>query len=109
MKYIPNKIPLGERISNKVLSVILITYGGYGIYTNDLHLPRKRGPGVHLQDEPALIMYGAFICGSLVMLSVVVDHYDERDNEHKYQTFAKVFRYLGWSLFVLAGLYHIFG
>jgi len=99
MKYVPNKIPLGERMINKIFSVILVIYGGYGIYVNDLYLPSKRGSGVHLHDEPALLMYASFICGCLVMLSVVVDHYDERDNEHKYQSFAKCFKFLGWGIF----------
>ena len=84
---------------NKLFSIILIVYGGYGVYKNDLFIPGKRIKGVHLHDEPAILMYAAFICGCLVMLSVIVDHYDERDNEHKYKTFAKVFKYLGWGLF----------
>lgn len=100
MKYIPNKIPFKERMMNKILSIILLAYGGYGIYINDLYISGKRGNGVHLHDEPALVMYAAFICGCLVMLSVVVDHYDERDNEKKYKRFAKAFKYLGWSLFI---------
>lgn len=107
MKYVPNKIPLKERLLNKLFSIILIVYGGYGIYINDLYLPGKRSNGIHLHDEPALIMYAAFICGCLVMLSVVVDHYDERDNEHKYQAFAKIFTLLGWGLFAVSVVWHI--
>jgi hypothetical protein len=47
-------------------------------------------------------MYGAMICACLVMLSVVVDHYDKRNNETNYQFFAGVFRFLGWVFFVLS-------
>jgi hypothetical protein len=107
MKHTPNKIPLKERMINKFFSAVLIIYGGYGIYVNDLYIPGKRSSGVHLHDEPALLMYAAFICGALVMLSVVVDHYDERNNEHKYQVFAKTFKYLGWGLFGASLIWHI--
>lgn len=102
MKYVPNKFPLKERIWNTFFSAVLIIYGGYGIYTNDLFIPGKRSRGIHLHDEPALIMYAAFICGTLVMLCVVADHYDERNNEKKYQTFSKVFRCLSWGLAVMS-------
>jgi hypothetical protein len=47
-------------------------------------------------------MYGAFICACLVMLSVVVDHYDKRNNEINYKKFADTFRYLGWGFFWLS-------
>lgn len=106
-KYIPNKIPLEIRKLNIGISLLLLGYGGYGIYVNDLYLPSRRSRGVHLHDEPALIMYGAFICGSLVMLSVVIDHYDKRDNEHKYHIFAQICKYLGWGLFGLALFYDL--
>ena len=86
---------------------MLLAYRGYGIYVNDLYIPGKHGPGIHLHDEPALIMYAAFICGTMVMLSVIVDHYDERDNEYKYQIFARVFKFLGWGLFAFSLIWHI--
>ena len=97
--YSPNKIPFSERLVNKILSVLLLLYGSYGVYVNDLYISGKRTSGIHLHDESAIIMYGAFICGILVLLSVVIDHYDKRDNEHTYQIFAQVFKYLGWGLF----------
>ena len=101
MKYIPNQIPFGKRIRNTIFSIVLVIYGGFGLYINDLYLPGRDG-GVHLHDESAFIMYGAFICGVLVMLSVLLDHYDKRNNERKYQLFAKIFEYLGWGLFINA-------
>jgi hypothetical protein len=42
------------------------------------------------------------ICACLVMLSVVVDHYDERNNETNYKLFADIFKYLGWAFFILS-------
>lgn len=46
-----------------------------------------------------LIVAMAFVCACLVLLSMVVDHYDERN---KYKIFAKGCKYLGWLLFALA-------
>jgi hypothetical protein len=65
-------------------------------------MPGKRSKGIHLHDVPAWVMYGAFICACLVMLSVVVDHYDKRNNETNYKRFADTFRVLGWCFFWLS-------
>jgi TRAP-type C4-dicarboxylate transport system permease small subunit len=100
--YTPNHIPPNERITNTLFSIILLLYGSYGIWVNDLYIPGKRSKGFHLHDVPAWVMYGAFICACLVMLSVVVDHYDKRNNETNYKRFADTFRVLGWCFFALS-------
>lgn len=106
-RYIPNKIPSKERLTNIIFSLFLFMYGSYGIFINDIYIPGKRSKGVHLHDEPALFMYGAIICACIVMISVVIDHYDERDNEHKYQAIGRLFKFTGWSLFILSLAYSI--
>jgi len=53
------------------------------------------------------MMYGAFVCASVVMLSVIVDHYDKRDNEATYQNFANIFRFAGWGFFILSMILRI--
>ena len=100
--HIPNEIPRGERIWNTVFAVALFAYGSYGVWVNELFIPGKRSKGVHLHDVPAWIMYGAMLCACVVMLSVVVDHYDMRPNERHYRTFAQVGKYVGWGLFGLS-------
>jgi TRAP-type C4-dicarboxylate transport system permease small subunit len=100
--YTPNHIPPNERVTNTLFSIFLLLYGGYGIWVNDLYLPGKRSKGIHLHDVPAWVMYGAFICACLVMLSVIVDHYDKRNNEINYKRFADIFRVLGWCFFGLS-------
>ncbi len=97
MDYTPNKIVLSERVACALLSAFLIVYGGYGLYKNDLYIPARRG-GVHFSNEPAWLMYGAFVCGCIVMISVIVDHYDERNNERGYRIFRNVFKYIGFGL-----------
>ena len=97
-RYVPNNILPGERIGHIILSLLLLAYGTYGLWVNDLYIPGKRR-GIHLHDVPAWIVYGAIICACTVLLSVVIDHYDRRDNEKHYRTFASVGEFLGWSFF----------
>ena len=97
-RYVPNNIPPGERIGHIILSLLLLAYGTYGVWVNDLYIPGKRR-GTHLNDVPAWIMYGAIVCACMVLLSVVIDHYDRRDNEKRYRTFASVCEFLAWSFF----------
>jgi len=109
LNYKPNFVPVIERTLNAFAAFILLVYGSYGIYTNDLYIPRMRSGGIHLHDTSALVMYSAIICACSVMISVVVDHYDKGNNEHKYKSFARFFKYLGWGLFGGALALHIVG
>jgi len=98
LTYIPNEIPREERRNNIIFSILLFAYGSYGVWVNDLYILGKRSRGVHLHDVPAWIMYAAMICACVVMLSVVVDHYDRRNNE-RHRAFAEVGKFVGWGLF----------
>ena len=98
-EYTPNHIPRGERIASVVMSIALFAYGTYGLWVSDLYLPGRRSNGVHLHGLPAWVMYAAILCACSVMLSVVADHYDKRDNETNYRRFAFVGRSMGWTLF----------
>jgi hypothetical protein len=105
-RYVPNDISTEERIGHIILSLLLLAYGTYGVWVNDLYVPTKRR-GIHLHDVPAWIMYGAIICACIVLLSVVLDHYDRRNNEKHYRTFASVGEFLGWSFFCVSLLWGI--
>ena len=105
--YLPNNIPTRTRVFNFCASVFLLAYGCYGLWRNDVYLPGKRSAGVHLYDEAAWLMLAAFVCAAAVMFSVVLDHYDERNNEARYQRAAQVLRWLGWTFFALSLLRHI--
>jgi hypothetical protein len=101
-RYLPNHIPSEERIVHSIGSLLLLAYGSYGVWVNDLYIPGRRSRGIHLHDAPAWIMFGAIICACLVMLSVIVDHYDRRNNETNYRLFARAFTGVGWILFALS-------
>lgn len=100
--YTPNHIPAKERIQNLIFSALLFLYGTYGVYVNDLYIPGKRSKGVHLHNSAAWVMYGAMVCACLIMLSIIVDHYDRRNNETNYRLFANIFKFTGWAFFVLS-------
>jgi hypothetical protein len=100
VSYFPNHIPKGERILNVVLSLLLLFYGTAGVMADDLYIPGKHRPGIHFHGEPAWIIYGAFLFAIANMMSVVIDHYDKRNNETTYKVFARVSQILGWTCFV---------
>ena len=108
-RYIPNRIPKSERNGNLVFSILLFAYGSIGVWINDLYIPGRRSRGTHLHDVPAWIMYAAMICACVVMLSVVVDHYDRRDNERHYRAFSEGGKYVGWALFGASLFWSLFG
>ncbi len=107
MQHTPNHISLGERVFHVLLSLFLIGYGSLGFLADDLYLPGKRR-GVHLHGAPALLMLIAMLLASAALLSVVVDHYDRRDNERYYRFFARVGEGAAWTFFALALLLDLY-
>ncbi len=105
--YVPNSISPTDRLWNILLAIGFTVYGGYGVYKDDLYIPFKSGE-IHLSGESAWIMYAALICGCIYFLTIVVDHYDKRDNEIKYYMFGKNIKYVGLGLAIIAIFYPIF-
>ena len=99
--YQPNKVAASIQIFNFIISVILISYGTYGILSDDIYIP-GRSKGVHFNGFSAWLVYVSFIFASCTLFSVIVDHYDKRNNERIYIVLSKTFSVLGWSCFLLA-------
>ncbi len=99
--YVPNQIPPGQRRVYLGLSTLLIAYGSYGLWFDDIFVPGRRS-SMHFHGAAAWCLYGAILCACLVMLSVVVDHYDRRDNEKSYRRFALIGQCLGGALLIAA-------
>lgn len=99
--YIPNVISLPQRLAHFLGGLLLLGYGAWGLYVDDLYLPARHG-GWHLHGSSAWIMAGALACGALVLLAVVVDHYDRRNNEIAYERFGRWAARGGWLCFCLA-------
>ncbi|PBQ34905.1 hypothetical protein CNR22_13825 [Sphingobacteriaceae bacterium] len=106
--YTPNHIPTGERIKCLFFSIGLLAYGTFGLYIDDLYIPGKRSRGLHFHGIPCWIMYFAFLFASITLISVVIDHYDKRNNETNYQKFTLATRRIGWALFFVAIILDLF-
>jgi len=103
----PNHISAGWRCFYAIASPAVIAYGAYGIWIDDLFIPGKRSTGVHLQGLAAWLVFAAILCMAANMVSVIVDHYDKRNNETRYRLFASVTSWAGWILFCFGILHHI--
>jgi hypothetical protein len=106
-RYIPNHIPSGERWWNVGLSLLILAWGAYGLWADDLIIPSKRGGGIHLHGTAAVVMFCAMVASVINLLSVVLDHYDLRNNELTYRRIAFGTQVLGWALFAAALVVHL--
>jgi len=100
-KHTPNFYPVTQRFACLFFSTVLLAYAGIGVYYNDFPIPSRRHI-LHLHDYPAWVMLLAFIAASANLLSFFIDHYDKRNNEHKYVKFATFSKKMGWVFFVSA-------
>jgi len=117
-KHRPNRIPLNERISAIVLSSVLMGYSIYGVYKDDFliiwrhtRIMRRRSEpmhGSHVHGLSAWLVFAALVCLTIALLSIVVDHYDKRDNEIKYKQINRVAVIAGIVFFVLAFIIGIY-
>jgi hypothetical protein len=107
-RYQPNEVPRAERVFNVVLGLFLLTYGTAGLLNHSLKFSSRGRVLLWLKNGPAWLMALAFILGSLVLLSVVLDHYDRRNNEHHYRTFRHMATRLGWCAAAAALVSHLY-
>jgi len=105
--YIPNEISREDLTTNIVLSLILLGYGGYSLSIGQIWIPVKKIV-ITLYGTPLLIMLASIVCAIILMLTLVADHYDKRDNEMTYYKVASSIRALGITLFVLALIWAVF-
>jgi hypothetical protein len=82
--YVPNDIPLPQRVAKKILIIFLLCYGTYGVYSGTLYLPLGRGE-VTFQGNAVYFSFAALLLGALYLLIEIIDHYDKRNNEFSYK------------------------
>lgn len=102
----PNIISRKTRITNIVISSILLGYGVYSLAIDDFFLPAKSGGGVHFTGVGAWLMFGAICCVVTKLVAEVIDHYDRRNNELTYAHVFAVSDWFAWTFFA-AALFHI--
>lgn len=107
--YTPNHIPAGQRWLYGVLSAAAIAYGSYGIWWDDIFIPGKRSSGIHFHGLAAWLVFAGILCLAANFLSVIIDHFDTRNNETNYRLFARVTAWAGWISYISALLLFLFG
>lgn len=100
--YTPNVVPFGKRIWNAAAAIFLLFYGAIGLYLNDLYVPGKHQPGIHFHGTAAWVMYCSILCVCANLVSVIVDHYDHRNNEIRYINFSYYAESTAWIIFFSA-------
>ena len=101
--YVPNHISVLERTVYIVLSLLLVGYSLHGLITDDLFIPSRQGPGQYVYGPPVFAFVIAAIFGAAALVSVVVDHYDKRNNEREYKKFASFAEAAGYAI-LFAGI-----
>jgi hypothetical protein len=107
-EYKPNVVSRVDRLFSLGLAVALLAYGSLGLVTARLSLNGRRVRIGVLEGGPAWLMAAALLVGAAVLLSLVVDHYDKRNNERYYQAFRWGAKWLGWCLAASALLAHLY-
>lgn len=98
----PNSIKPSTRIQHGLASCALLAYAVYAVWIDDFFIPAKGGGGIHLHGLSAWLMFGAVCCAVVNLVSVVIDHYDRRNNELSYAHVAAATQWLGWTFFLAA-------
>jgi hypothetical protein len=102
-RYIPNHIPATERWVYFALSVFIICWGTFGLWADDLIVPiSKRGDAIHFHGTSAVIMFCAMLAAVLNLLTIIIDHFDIRNNELTYRRIAFGTQVAGVLLFATA-------
>jgi len=73
-----------------------------------VHREAGQGQEGDLYGAPPQVMFLAMLFACANLLAVVVDHYDQRNNEHSYQRIAKLTQIAGWTAFGLALVLDLF-
>ena len=105
--FAPNHFSLRQRVENAALSAFLLAYGMVGLYLDDLYIPGRRSSGIHLHGTAAWLMFGAIVSAVAVLIALLIDHYDRRNNEQHYVRFKKAAALVAWTLFWVASLWHM--
>ncbi|MCM2289413.1 MAG: hypothetical protein NDI67_10325 [Sulfuritalea sp.] len=106
--YKPNVVSTADRVFNSLLGALLSIYGVVGLLTAHVDLNGRRIRIAVLEGGPAWLMAAAMLVGAVVLYSVVIDHYDRRNNERYYQTFHWIATRLGWCLAMSALVLHLY-
>ena len=99
--YVPNYVPLKNRVTNLVLICLLLGYGLFGFYRGELFVAYRRSE-VILYGNALLIALVSFLLGCAYLALAIIDHYDKRNNEHVYRRLESIFKGFSVLIFIMA-------
>lgn len=85
LTYLPNCIPAKRRWGAVLGALCLLGYGTWGLLHDSLYLVLIKRGGFKVHGPAAWLEAAAMACVALALISVIVDHYDRRDNEAVYR------------------------
>lgn len=91
--YVPNHVPLGRRLRNGAIAILVIAYCSFSLWVGAMILPG--GPGnrlrpVRFEGVEVWLMATGLVAGVMYGVLSIVDHYDRRRNEHLYHRAGKI-------------------
>lgn len=101
-KYKPNHISAKLRFWYIVMSLVFLTYGTLSVIFGEMYLPTKKGGPLVIHGFPMWFTYFAMLCAAANLTSIIVDHYDHRDNEKSYKKFAVMTAKAGGFFFLIS-------
>lgn len=102
----PNQISRPLRRRYVIQAIAIALYAGLGLQAGHLVLPTKTR-AIEINGVASVLLAAALFVAAANMLSIVLDHYDRRNNEHRYESFAKATRWLGWGLVAAATVLYV--
>jgi len=105
-KYKPNKIALKTRIWLSIAAIYLLLYAIAELAIGYTLIPGRRG-SILVSGIPTLMIAASSISLCLAAVVTVIDHYDIRPNEHKYENARNKLIYLTIIIFLSAPFFEI--
>lgn len=97
-EYRPNAYTKGDLLFSAATVLVLVLWGGWGVWVDDLVMPARRD-ALHLHGLSAWLMYAAWLLAAASFVAIVVDHYDKRNNEKRYKRIGQSAVFGAWLLF----------
>ena len=86
------------------LAVLLVTYGAYGLFVNDLYLPGKRSPGTHYHGVAAFLIFMMLVSLATWIITFALGR---TDSLGKQPANKRILKWLAGAgiVFMIAGIY----
>jgi hypothetical protein len=100
--YIPNRVSVFTRIRNLILSSLIMVYGIIGLINDDLNVKLSKSRIHHVHGTAAIVAVIGYMFGLCGLISVIIDHYDKRNNEHFYKRILRSASVIAFCLLVIS-------